>query len=70
MVKREPLTGRCETSLGVDQTGPGLLVLKCHQDGVLHRMGLFGIMLCPEHCTSVANSERYVTAWEAGHCDQ
>lgn len=69
MGKAEQLTGPCETALDVDSSRPGLLVVKCHEQGVFHRMGLFGLMLCPKHCIQVANSGRYVTAWEVGHCD-
>ena len=68
MGSSKPITGRCEVSLGVQSYGPGLLIPRCREAGVFHKMGVFGILLCPEHCASVANSERYVTTWEAGHC--
>lgn len=63
-----PVTGTCETSTGVDSSGPGILVNMCRRPGVEHPFSPFGIILCPEHCAALARSKKYGTTWEEGHC--
>lgn len=63
------MTGPCEASAGVDPTSRlGIRVLTCRQPGVEHPFSQFGIILCPQHCASLARSEKYVTTWGEDHC--
>lgn len=48
---RKPISGPCEMSAGIDQRGPGIVIMKCGKPGVGRPdMGMFGPPIACDDC--------------------